>query len=126
MANRFARRLFLWAGIYGILVLAPQYFMEARIGRDYPPPISHPEHFYGFIGTALAWQFLFLVIARDPVRYRLAMLPAALEKFGFSIAVAVLYGQGRVAAMVLGFAGADFLLGVLFLEAFRRTPRSAG
>jgi len=57
----FARRVFAAAGIYGVLVLAPQYFMEGRIGRDFPPPITHPEHFYRFIGVALAWQVLFLV-----------------------------------------------------------------
>jgi hypothetical protein len=60
----FARRLFLLAGIYGILVLAPQYFLEAKLGQDYPPPITHPEQFYGFIGVALAWQAAFLLISR--------------------------------------------------------------
>jgi hypothetical protein len=39
----FAKRVFLIAGVYGVLVLAPQYFLEARIGRDFPPPITHPE-----------------------------------------------------------------------------------
>lgn len=38
----FARRVFTVAGVYGILVLVPQYFMEAKVGRDYPPPITHP------------------------------------------------------------------------------------
>ena len=49
----FARRVFLGAGIYGLVVLAPQYFLEEQIGHDYPPPITHPEHFYGFVGLAL-------------------------------------------------------------------------
>jgi hypothetical protein len=57
---KFARRLFLIAGIYGVLVLAPQYFLEAKTGRDFPPPITHLEHYYGFIGVALAWQVFFL------------------------------------------------------------------
>lgn len=43
--RRFARRVFTAAAVYGILVLTPQYFMEARIGRDYPPAITHPEQF---------------------------------------------------------------------------------
>jgi len=42
------------AGIYGIAVIAPQYFMEAQVGRDYPPAITHPEYFYGFVGVGLA------------------------------------------------------------------------
>lgn len=121
---RFARRVFFAAGVYGLLVLAPQYFLESRIGRDFPPPITHPENFYGFIGVALAWQVLFLIIARDPVRYRPAMLPGALEKFAFGGAVGVLYLQGRVAGATAGFGLADLTLGLLFLEAFRRTSRA--
>jgi|SRR5579872_615904 len=45
-------------------------------GRDTPPAITHPEYFYGFLGGALAWQFLFLVLSTDPVRYRPMILPA--------------------------------------------------
>ena len=60
------RRLFWFAGIYGLAVLTPQYLMERRIGIDFPPEISHPEYFYGFVGVALAWQVAFLVIATDP------------------------------------------------------------
>ena len=32
---RFASRVFAIAGIYGILVLAPQYFLEERLSRDF-------------------------------------------------------------------------------------------
>lgn len=120
---RFAQRVFLLAGIYGILVLAPQYFLEARVGRDFPPPITHPENYYGFIGVALAWQVLFLIISRDPMRYRLAMIPSALEKFTFGGATIVLHVQGRVSATVVAFGLVDSLLGVLFLVAFGRTHR---
>ena len=110
----FARRVFLVAALYGILVLAPQYFMEARIGRDYPPPITHPEHFYGFIGIALAWQVAFLAIARDPVRYRLLMIPAILEKLAFGIPAIVLYTQGRLPALITVFGVIDLVLASLF------------
>jgi hypothetical protein len=119
-AVRFARRVFGVAGIYGLTVLLPQYFMEGRIGRDYPPPITHPEHFYGFVGIALAWQAAFLVIAKDPVRFRPFMVPAILEKATFAIAVAVLYLQNRVSGMVLGFGAFDLLLGSLFFVAWLR------
>jgi hypothetical protein len=120
----FAKRVFLVAGIYGLVVMSPQYFLEQQIGRDYPPAITHPEHFYGFIGVALAWQVLFLIIARDPVRYRLAMLPAVLEKATFGVAVIVLYAQGRIPGPVLGFGLLDLILGSLFLLAYRRTAPS--
>jgi hypothetical protein len=116
----FSKRLFLVAGIYGLLVLPPQYFLEAKLGRDYPPPITHPEHYYGFLGVALAWQLLFLVIARDPGKYRLAMVPAAVEKFGFGFAAVILFLNQRVAPVVMAAGAVDLVLGVLFLVAFRR------
>jgi hypothetical protein len=122
----FARRVFTVAGIYGIVVLLPQYFLEDRIGRDNPPPITHAENFYGFIGTALAWQVLFLIIARDPVRYRPAMLPAVLEKLAFSGAAIVLFAQGRLAESVLGFGLVDLAFAVLFTISYVRVGRSPG
>jgi hypothetical protein len=69
-----ARWIFGIAGVYGVLVIAPLYFMEARIGRDTPPAITHPEYFYGFVGVTLVYQIIFLLIAREPVRYRPLML----------------------------------------------------
>ena len=67
---KFAKIVFYVAGIYGLLVLFPQYFMEAKTGQDFPPAITHPEYYYGFIGVALAFQILFLIIARNPLQYR--------------------------------------------------------
>lgn len=117
----FAKRVFLIAGIYGIVALAPLYFLEARLGRDFPPPITHPEHFYGFVGVALAWQVLFLLLARDPVGYRLMMLPSILEKLSFGVAVWVLFFQGRVAPMMVAPASVDLVLAALFGVAYWRT-----
>ena len=110
------------AGIYGLIVLLPQYFLETNIGHDAPPPITHPEFYYGFIGVALAWQVLFLVLARDPERYRPMMIPAILEKIGFPIAIVVLFLQNRVSALMFGPAGIDVILGVLFAAAYVKTP----
>ena len=120
---KFARIVFLVAGIYGLIVLLPLYFMEAQTGRDYPPPITHPEYYYGFIGVGVAWQLAFLVISRDPVRYRLLMIPSIVEKASFGIAVAVLFLQQRVSTFMLGAAMADSLLGVLFVLAFLKTAK---
>jgi hypothetical protein len=64
---RFARWVFLIAGIYGLLVVTPQYFMEGVIART-TGPITHPEYFYGFVGVVVAFQLVFLVVARDPIR----------------------------------------------------------
>jgi hypothetical protein len=99
---RFARWVFLLAGVSGVLIVVPPYFLERQTGADYPPPITHPEYYYGFFGITLAWQAPFLVIASDPVRYRPAMLPAMLEKVSFSAAVPVLYAAGRALGILLG------------------------
>lgn len=118
-----ARRVFRIAGIYGIVVLLPQYFLESKLGRDYPPPITHPEHFYGFIGVALAWQVLFLIIATDPVRYRPAMIASVLEKLVFAIPCIVLYLQARLAPVTLAISSVDLILAVLFTISYRATRR---
>lgn len=119
--DRFSRRVFLAAGIYGLIVLLPMYAMEQRIGQDDPPQITHPEYFYGFLGVAVAWQAAFLVMARDPARYRWIMLPAVLEKFSFALAAAVLFQSGRVPGTILGAGMLDLAWGLLFVAAFRRT-----
>jgi hypothetical protein len=116
----FARRVYTVAGIYGLLVMFPQYFLEDRIGRDNPPPITHPEYFYGFIGIVLVWQLAFLVIARDPARFRALMPVTVLEKLAFAIPVAILCVQGRVTHAVLLFGAIDLVLGLLFFLSWRR------
>jgi hypothetical protein len=122
---KFARRLFNIAGIYGLLVLVPQYFMEAKNGRDNPPPITHPEYYYGFIGVAIAWQVLFLILARDPKRYRQMIIPAILEKLSFAIAAFILYAQQRLGTTMLLAASIDLLLGVLFIIAYVKLGNDA-
>lgn len=125
---KFARYSFLVAGIYGLLVLVPQYFLESRIGLDSPPPITHPEYFYGFVGVAIAFQIVFLIISRDPIRYRMMILPSVVEKFSFGIAAAILYGQSRLDIQLLAAGMIDVFLGCLFiLSWFKTAPtRQAG
>jgi hypothetical protein len=119
---RFARWVFHLAGVSGVLMILPLY-LEDRFFRDFPPPINRPEFYYGFLGVTLAWQFMFLVIGCNPVRYKMAMLPAMLEKAGFAFAVPVLYTADRVTGVWLGFAAMDATWLLLFIVAFLRTPK---
>lgn len=121
---RFARGVFLLAGVQGIAVLAPMLFMEEKMSADYPPAITHAEFYYGFIGVALAWQIAFLIIAINPVRYRAIMLPGALEKLSYFAATAILFTQGRCPALPFVFGLVDLVLGVLFLVAMVRAGKS--
>ena len=118
---RFAKIVFWGAGIWGVITLAPLYFILDMIGRQDPPAITHPLFFYGFVGVALAWQFAFFVIAKDPVRFRLMMIPSVLEKLAFGIPAIVLYTQRRLSISDLGLGCIDLFFGVLFLLAFRST-----
>lgn len=118
---KFARITFYVAFVWGLLILTPLYFMFNTIGRQDPPPITHPGFYYGFVSVGLAFQFVFLVIARDPVRFRPMMLPSMLEKFGYFATFAALYCQQRLHASDLGFSAIDLLFGILFVLAFFAT-----
>ena len=118
---KFARFVFLIAGIYGLIVLLPMYLLEEKTGRDSPPPITHPEFYYGFIGVAVAFHILFLIVSRDPVRYRPMMIPAIVEKASFGIPVLVLFLQHRVSSGTLAPALIDSVLGLLFVVSYLRT-----
>jgi len=125
LGMRLARWIFLIAGVYGVLVIAPEYFMEKRYGEQYPPAINHPEFFYGFAGVTLAWQALFLAIARDTVRLRPVMPVAVLEKASFAIAAPILFAQHRIPSVMLAGGAIDALLGVAFVVAYLRIPQQA-
>ncbi len=112
---KFAKYSFLVAGIYGLIVLLPQYFLESKVGTDSPPAITHPEFFYGFVGVGIAFQIVFLIISTDPAKFRLMILPSIVEKFSFAIAATVLLLGGRLAVQMFAAAMIDVLLGVLFI-----------
>ena len=122
---KFAKVVFWVAGIWGMLVLAPLYFMFDLIGQNDPPAITHPGFYYGFVGLGLAWQIAFLFIAREPLRLRPMMIPSVVEKFSYGIAVLTLVMQGRMHGSDLLFAGVDLTLGVLFVVAYWRTRDGA-
>jgi hypothetical protein len=121
---RFAKIVFLAAGVWGLLVVTPLYFMFDVVGRQYPPPITHPDFYYGFASVTLAWQVAFLVIATDPARFRPLMIAAVLEKFGYMTTLAALYAQGRLAAGQFAVVSPDAILGLLFAAAFVRASRA--
>jgi hypothetical protein len=119
---KFAKIVFRVAGLWGLAVLTPLYFLFDLVGRQYPPAITHPDFYYGFVGVGLAWQGAFLMIASDPIRFRPMMLPAMLEKFIYVISLGALYEQQRLQGGQLIVVGPDMALGILFVAAFLKTP----
>ena len=121
---KFAKVVFWVAGIWGLVVITPLYFMFDLIGKQDPPAITHAGFYYGFVGCALAWQIAFMCIGRDPVGLRVMMIPSMVEKFTYCTAVVVLVMQGRTNQRDLVFAATDLALGVLFVVAYFRTTES--
>ena len=123
----FARWVFRIAGIYGILALLPNLFLEKLANAAAPPAITHPEYYYGFLCSALVWQLVFLLIGQDPARWRPLMLVAVLEKAAFFVPCLVLFFTGRL-AMGGPMIGSliDGVLLALFIAAWRASaPKPA-
>lgn len=110
-----SRRILIGGGLYGLAVLTPQYFMEAQIGKDSPPDITHPEYFYGFLGVAIAWQVAFLLMSLDPVKYRAMLIPAMLEKLGFGLsAIGLAISRPGTPRLIILGGIVDLIFVVLF------------
>lgn len=118
---KLARIVFIAAGVWGIAVLTPFYWLFDVTGRHYHAPADYPQFFYGFLSVALAWQIAFLFIGSNPVRFRALMIPSMLEKFGYVATLVVLYGQGHISTMDAMPAIPDLFLGILFTAAFAST-----
>ena len=118
---KFARYSFAAAGTIGILVLVPMYFLLEKTGVDNPPPVTHPEFYYGFVGVALAFQLVFLTIATDPVKYRPLMLISIVEKLAFVLPMAYLVATGQVSGSIIGGAALDLLWATLFAVSYFKT-----
>jgi len=118
---KFARVVFVAAGIWGLAVLPPFYWLVDITGRHYDVPTQYPQFFYGFMAITLAWQVAFLVIGSNPARFRPMMIPSMLEKFGYVLTLAVLYARGRVSSIDAQAIVPDLILGVLFVVAFAKT-----
>lgn len=122
----FAKRVFQAAAIWGIGLLTIIYVGYLLGIEAFSVYTSHPEYVHGFLLTALAWQVAFWIISTDPVRYRMLMLAAMLEKFPFTLVTLLLYvtttdGEPKTGVLVAGLV--DGLFGVLFAIAYILTAR---
>jgi hypothetical protein len=121
---KFAKYVFISAGVWGIPVLTPFYWLVDVTGRRYTAPTEYPHFFYGFFAITMAWQFAFLVIGSNPVRFRPLMVPSMFEKFSYVVTLVVLYNQARISAADFQAAIPDLILGILFVIAFVKTRAS--
>ena len=122
---KFAKGVFWGAGIWGIVILTPLYFLYGTVGSLYGSPITYPQFYYGFVGVAMAWQFAFLVIGSDPVRFRWMIIPSMAEKLIYGLTMGVLYGGRQISFTELMPVFPDLLLCGLFALAFAKTSPAA-
>ncbi len=121
---RFARFAFRFAGLLGLIEVAPLYFTENALNRTQPPALTHPEFYYGFIGVVVAWQFAYLIMSSDPLRYAPLFRAVFLEKLLYPASLVVLYADGRVQAPVTLAGGViDVCLLALFITAWMKLAK---
>jgi len=111
----FAKWTYRIAGIYGLIVLLPMYFAVGQIEQQKPPAVTHVEFYYGFVGLAVTWQLLFLLISTDVHRYRRLMPVSWLEKLVFGVPVMILAFRGQVGRDIIIGGVIDLALGLLFV-----------
>jgi hypothetical protein len=114
--EKFASRVYFWAAVYGIPVLTLAYFQSV-------PDPWHLTHL-GFVGVALVFQGVFLVIARDPRRFEPLMLLTVFEKISFGIPAVAFWARGQADGAAAVFGLVDLLLAALFATAWLRTRRT--
>jgi hypothetical protein len=117
---RFAKWVFTLGGIWGLLIIGPMFFLEGAIARQ-TEPFTHPDSYYGFLASTIAWQFGYLAIGRDPARFRPFMLIGASGKLIFAGGCWLLYAQGRIPLSVPVIAVPDLVLVVLYVTAWFKT-----
>jgi len=118
---KFAKIVFTVAGVWGILITLPLYFLCNFVGRQSPPPVNHPEFYYGFVGVTLAFQVVFLLIGRDPQRYRMMVIPSILEKLSYVLANLALFLAHEISATQALPSTTDLVLMILFTTAWLKT-----
>jgi hypothetical protein len=121
MKMKFARIVYGIAAAYGFVSVVPLYFLLDKIGHDAPPPVTHPEFYYGFLGLTLLWQVVFVIIAKEPLHYRSLMPVTVLEKLVYTVPVILLYLNGRVQGNIMRSSLVDPIFGILFVLAYFRT-----
>ena len=52
---RLARIVYGLAAAYGLITLVPLYFLLDKVGRDAPPPVTHPECYFGLSRFCGSW-----------------------------------------------------------------------
>ena len=122
---KFAKIVFQAAGIWGVVILCPLYFMSGAIGHRDPRAISHLGYYFGFLNVTLAWQLAFFILAKDPLRFRPMIIASIAEKAFYCASIIVLCSLRLVTKAESMTALPDLVFAVLFTMAYGRTKPNA-
>ena len=113
--EKLASQIYFWAAVYGFVVLGLAYFQ----------PVPDPWHLthLGFVGTAMVFQGVFLVIARDTQRFAPLMPVTFFEKLCFGVPAIAFAARGQVPPVSALFGAIDLLLMALFVLAWWKVSR---
>ncbi|TPG15489.1 hypothetical protein [Sphingomonas oligophenolica] len=111
---RMATWSFALAGVYGLAATLSLYFRA--------PLTIETQWLYAFAGAAAVTQLAYLLIATDPVRYRLVIPIGIASKLSFAVPMTILYAHGAITMGSFAFAQIDYALAALFAVNFVRLP----
>lgn len=116
---KLARRIFLIAGMWGLLATLPLLFTERMMD------VRQAEFYYGFVFLNICWQMAYLFISTAPARFRPMMIPAILAKASALAALTWLYWLERVSVQWAAVGAVDGVFAALFLVAYLATRRDS-
>ena len=119
---KLARWVFLIAGILGLIPVVPLVYTTMVKGETIPPDFASMGVFFSVsVFQYVCWQISYIILARDPVRFRSMMIPAFFVEITapFNPFWLFLYGF----KFWISIAVVDILLAILFVVAFWLTGR---
>jgi hypothetical protein len=119
---RLARMVFKCAAVWGVVILVPLYFLFVGGPEPADVPFNHAQAYFGFLGVTIGWQLAFWIIGSAPARLRPLMPAAVIEKLAYVVSIIVLFARGLVTPMQAASGIPDFVLAVLFVAAYVKTP----
>jgi len=114
---KLAKRIFLIAGVFGLLMTVPLVFAEKFMN------VQQPEFYYGFVFLNICFQVVYLIISTSPVRFRPIMIPAFLAKASGAAALVWIYFAKSLSIPWIAIGAIDGVFAVLFLLGYLSMPK---
>jgi hypothetical protein len=119
---KLARWVFLIAGIFGLIPVVPLVYTTMVKGEAILPDFASMGSFFSVsVFQYVCWQISYIILARDPVRFRSMIILAFFVEITAPLNPLWLFLYGF--RLWISIAVVDFLLAILFVVAFWLTGR---